>query len=101
LDELLRDIEESIADLRRQLEWLESSDKIRTLKNRDGKLVDTTDAHILWLKRLIAGHERIAAKEIFFTTTTFSEDAKREAMAGEDFRIGEIAAPLGEAARGD
>jgi hypothetical protein len=61
LDECLRDTEESIADLRRQLEPLESG-VLRTAEIRDGKQVDTTDARILWLKSLIAGHERIAAK---------------------------------------
>ncbi len=61
LDDFLRETEENIADLRRQLEPLESG-IIRTAEIRDGKQIDTTDARILWLKHSIAGHERISAK---------------------------------------
>jgi hypothetical protein len=60
LDEFLREIEERIREFRARLEPLESG--IRIAEIRDGKQVDMTEAHILWLKSLIAGHERIAAK---------------------------------------
>jgi hypothetical protein len=62
LDECLRDIEENITDVRRQLERLQSSDNIRTAEPRGGKLVDTEEARILWLKGLIAGLEKVADK---------------------------------------
>jgi hypothetical protein len=61
LDEYLREIEESIADLRRQLEPLESG-ILRTAEIRDGKQVDTTEARKLWLKKWITDYERLAAK---------------------------------------
>jgi hypothetical protein len=61
LDEYLRETEESIADLRRQLEPLESG-VLRTAEIRDGKQVDTTEERILWLKKWITDRERIAAK---------------------------------------
>jgi hypothetical protein len=63
LDEYLRDIEVCrIPELRAQLEPLQSGKtrigEIRT----DGSQTDTTQEHILWLKRWIADYEAIAAK---------------------------------------
>jgi hypothetical protein len=61
LDGFLREIEERIQEFRARLEPLESG-VLRIAEIRDGKQVDTTDAHILWERRQIADYERIAAK---------------------------------------